>query len=206
VSRGTRGGGATPRGRVGGTGIAQWHTMSSIPHAADPAHTDARRGWDLLVLEHMKCQAWDRILFVECGDGWIAEECWRRAVRAYVRGLDTSARHVEAARRLRQVPGKLEFDTWDGHSLPVPDGGFDRVMAACMTLERWDPRALVQGVLRALRPDGDAYLLHAGSDAAELRRTLELAGLVELREVAQSDDGSVAFTHARAAKLAERIP
>ena len=70
-------------------------------------------------------------------------------------------------------------------------------MAVCMTVEPWNPRALVQGVRRALRPDGDAYWLHAGSDAGELRRTLELAGLVQLRELARTADGGLAFTHAR---------
>ena len=97
--------------------------MSSIPHVADPAHSDARRGWDLLVLEHMKFQAWDRILFVECGDGWIAEECWRRAVRAYVRGLDTSARHVEAPASSARCPGSSSSTRGTDAACPFPTAG-----------------------------------------------------------------------------------
>src|SRR5437588_786389 len=38
---------------------------------------------------------------MQCGDGWIVEEAWRRAQRAYVCGLDTSPAQVERARRLR---------------------------------------------------------------------------------------------------------
>ena len=98
----------------------------------------------------MRLQAWDRILFVECGDGWIAEECWRRAARAYVFGVDRSSRQVAAARQLRQVPGKLEFDTWDGSRLPVPDSGFDRVMARCVPIAPGDAAALMREVQRAL--------------------------------------------------------
>jgi SAM-dependent methyltransferase len=172
--------------------------MSSSPQTAPPAQSDSRRAWDLLVLDHMKVQAWDRILFVECGDGWIAEECWRRAVRAYVRGLDRSGPHVEAARQLRQVPGKLEFDTWDGHSLPVSGGAFDRVMVVCAPVEAWDLQRLMHEIRRTLRPDGDAYVLHAVPEAAEVRRSLAVAGLTGLRELAVPDDRSVVFTHARA--------
>src|SRR2546430_9635072 len=64
--------------------------MTSHPVVLDTVDVPARRGLDLLVLDHVRIQAWDRILFVECGDGWIAEEAWRRALRAYVCGLDTS--------------------------------------------------------------------------------------------------------------------
>src|SRR2546421_1932800 len=139
--------------------------MTSHPVVLDTVDVPARRGLDLLVLDHMRLQAWDRILFVECGDGWIAEECWRRAARAYVFGVDRSSRQVAAARQLRQVPGKLEFDTWDGSRLPVPDSGFDRVMARCVPVAPGDAAALMREVQRALRPDRDAYLLHAVSDA-----------------------------------------
>jgi len=146
----------------------------------------------------MRLQAWDRILFVECGDGWIAEECWRRAARAYVFGVDRSSRQVAAARQLRQVPGKLEFDTWDGSRLPVPDSGFDRVMARCVPVAPGDAAALMREVQRALTPDGDAYLLHAVSDAADLGRSLARAGLTDLRELGRSDDRSRMLTRARA--------
>jgi len=33
-----------------------------------------QRAFDLRVLEHVRIKAWDRLLFVECGDGWLVEE------------------------------------------------------------------------------------------------------------------------------------
>jgi len=33
-----------------------------------------RRAVDLRVLEQVTIKAWDRLLFVECGDGWLVEE------------------------------------------------------------------------------------------------------------------------------------
>src|SRR5256886_10932267 len=103
--------------------------MSPRRVAATPLTGDARRASDLLVLDRVRIRAWDRILFVQCGDGWIVEEAWRRAGRAYVCGLDTSDADVALATQLREVPGKVEFKMWDGQCLPVADRAFDRVVA-----------------------------------------------------------------------------
>ena len=50
-------------------------------------------------------------MFVQCGDGWIAEEAWRRVLKGFACGLDTSPRQVARASELRGVPGKLENKT-----------------------------------------------------------------------------------------------
>jgi len=44
--------------------------------------------------------------FVECGDGWLVEEAWRRLGKGSVWGLSTSRQLVELAVRLRAVPGR----------------------------------------------------------------------------------------------------
>jgi SAM-dependent methyltransferase len=148
------------------------------------------------VLDRVTIQAWDRILFVECGDGWIAEEAWRRAVRAYVCGLDTSVDEVERAKQLREVRGKLDFMPWDGRTLPVPDAGFNRVVALfappppCAT--RW-----LRDVRRVLRAEGEAYLLHPLTADAELRLTLAQTGWADVSELARTEDNSAVLVRAR---------
>src|SRR5256885_3887969 len=108
--------------------------MSQPLAAAINPDRDLQRGLDLLVLDAMRIQAWERLLFLQCGAGWIVEEAWRRALRVYACGLDTSPALVARATELRGVPGKLEFRTWDGQRLPCPDGSF-RSLVSTFALE-----------------------------------------------------------------------
>ncbi len=58
------------------TGLAASSAVS--PHqltvAAPGEALGRQRAFDLRVLEHVRIKAWDRLLFVECGDGWLVEE------------------------------------------------------------------------------------------------------------------------------------
>lgn len=165
--------------------------MTSHPVVLDTVHAPARHGLDLLVLDHVRIQAWDRILFVECGDGWIAEEAWRRALRAYVCGVDTSLDQVERARQLREVRGKLEFLPWDGRTLPVPDAEFNRVVAILGAASRQHAAGLLRDVRRVLRVGGEAYLLHPTTGDAELRLALAQGGWADVCELARSGDDAL---------------
>lgn len=73
----------------------------SQPAAIVEAAREPRRDLELFVLDAITIQAWDRLLFVGCGDGWIVEEAWRRAVRAYACGVDVSPELVTRAAALR---------------------------------------------------------------------------------------------------------
>ncbi len=143
--------------------------MNTAPMNSDHLTLDivnavgGRRALDLLVLNQLRIEAWDRLLFLECGDGWIAEEAWRRAPRACACGLDISPVHIELARQLREVPGKLEFKTWDGWRLPFPERGFDRVVAIFAVARSDDPTGLLRELHRVMRPDGEVYVLNAVS-------------------------------------------
>jgi len=156
---------------------------------------EGRRALDLFVLDRVKIQAWDRTLFLQCGDGWIVEEAWRRAVRAYVCGLDTSDADVALATQLREVPGKVEFKTWDGRCLPVPDRAFDRVVAILPPLDA--TAALIRDLGRVLRTNGDLYLVYASSVDGDVRDALAQAGWLRAREIARSGDELVVLLHAR---------
>jgi ubiquinone/menaquinone biosynthesis C-methylase UbiE len=171
--------------------------MTSQPLALDTAELPARRGLDLLVLDLVRIQAWDRILFVECGDGWIAEEAWRRALRAYVCGLDTSVAQVERAKQLREVGGKLEFMPWDGRTLPVPDAVFNRVVAIFSPAPPQPTPGVLRDLRRVLRAEGEAYLLHPAAGDADLRLTLAQAGWTDVCELARSQDDSAVLVRAR---------
>ena len=157
-----------------------------------------RRALDLLVLDQLRIEAWHRLLFVECGDGWIVEEAWRRAPRAYACGLDRSRAHVELARRLREVPGRLEFGIWDGCRLSLPDRGFDHVMTSFPLAGPAASASWLHEVHRVLRPSGDLYVLNAVSSDTECRRALAEAGFAAIRELTRSH-GQTAVLHARAA-------
>jgi len=173
--------------------------MTSHPVVLDTVHVPARRALDLLVLDRVRIQAWDRILFVECGDGWIAEEASRRALRAYVCGLDTSLDQVERARQLREVRGKLEFMPWDGRTLPVRDAEFNRVVAILAGALPQQGAGLLRDVRRVLRGGGEAYLLHPTTGQAELRVTLAQAGWTDVCELARSDDDGAILLRAQCA-------
>ena|ERR687888_2295932 len=171
----------------------------SAAQLASAAATDvgAQRALALGVLDSVRLRAWDRVLFVECGDGWIVEEAWRRAVRAYACGLDTSAAQIERAREMREVPGKLEFRVWDGRTLPVADAGFDRIVLTVGHLVVSDAVALIPEARRALRADGELYVLHSTTGHAALQEALTQAGLADARELLRSDDQTAVLVRAR---------
>ncbi|HEV2750274.1 MAG TPA: class I SAM-dependent methyltransferase [Gemmatimonadales bacterium] len=123
------------------------------------AEREPQRDLDLFVLDAITMQAWDRLLFVGCGDGWIVEEAWRRAVRAYACGVDTSPDLVARAAELRGVPGRLDFMTWDGQRLPSEHGSFQRVIALFALQTPRGPASTLAEIHRVLEPSGHLYLL-----------------------------------------------
>src|SRR5256886_1301208 len=132
-----------------------------------------RRAVDLRVLEQVTIKAWDRLLFVECGDGWLVEEAWRRLGKGCVCGLSTSRPLVDLAVRLRGVPGGVEFKWWDGERFPFPNGSFDRVMSCVPSACYVEPVVVLREMARVLRPDGDASLLESDGATPEASEALD---------------------------------
>src|SRR2546430_8713617 len=128
------------------------------------------RSPELAIVDELRIWGGERLLFVECGDGLVAEEAWRRIAKGYVCGLDRSARLVALATRLRGVPGKLEFKTWDGRCVPCPDGFFDAVVSWC-DVRRWPkPVAVLRELRRVVRSDGQVYLVEANGGGGPAAR------------------------------------
>jgi ubiquinone/menaquinone biosynthesis C-methylase UbiE len=141
------------------------------------------------LLDELKIQAWQRMLFLECGDGWIVEEAWRRARRGYICGVDTSAALVARATEIRGVPGALEFKTWNGSRLPYPDACFQRVISTLALECCANPHELCAEMRRVLQPGGDVYLLELQQSAARVKNSL----MVMLQQVGFHDVGEFTF-------------
>ncbi len=162
----------------------------------DVALARSQRDDELCLLEAVRIRGGERLLFIECGDGWVAEEGWRRMVKGQVCGLDRSLRRIALAARLRGVPGKLEFKTWDGATVPYPDARFD-VAVLQHDVRRWPTSARVlREAGRVVRPGGDVYLTETRAPAAmqgmpEWLPLVSQAGLV-LHDVRAVGAGRVA--------------
>jgi ubiquinone/menaquinone biosynthesis C-methylase UbiE len=156
---------------------------------------------DLVLLEAVRIRGWERLLFIECGDGWVAEEGWRRMAKGYVCGLDRSSQQIALAARLRGVPGRLEFGTWDGCAVPYPDGRFDAVVLQG-DVRRWSrPERVLRETGRVARPGGAVYLTETRAPVKhgtpEWSSLLAAAGLV-LQDVRVAGEGRIArILHAR---------
>src|ERR1700747_2938221 len=172
----------------------QQATLTADRATLAPTDPEGRRALDLFLLDRVKIQAWDRMLFVQCGDGWIVEEAWRRAVRAYVCGLDTSDADIALATQLREGPGKVEFKRGTGQCLPVADHAFARAVATLAPAQA--TTALIRDLSRVLRKNGDVYLLYPVAADGDIRTTLAQAGWREAREVARGGDEVVVLIHA----------
>jgi SAM-dependent methyltransferase len=73
-------------------------------------------------------------------------------------GVDRSSKLVALAARLWDVPGRLEFQTWDGRHLPHPDGWFDSVVSQS-DVRRWpQPVSVLRELRRVVRRGGEVYL------------------------------------------------
>jgi ubiquinone/menaquinone biosynthesis C-methylase UbiE len=108
---------------------------------------DAR---ELLVLTQASLRAWDRVLWLSCGDGWGPEEAWRRMRKGYVCGLDRSLEQVSQAHQLRAVPHTLEFRCWDGCAVPWPARSFNHVISCEAISASPHPETLVSEISRVL--------------------------------------------------------
>lgn len=158
--------------------------MSQSSVVLDPT-SDPRRHWDLRLLDVARIRAWERLLFVQCGDGWIVEEAWRRLLKGVACGLDTDPANIARATELRGVPGKLEFKTWDGARLPCPTQAFHRVLSTFALEGCGDPAGLLREMHRVLQPGGELFLLelHRHPGGTAFTAALQLAGFHESQEL-----------------------
>jgi ubiquinone/menaquinone biosynthesis C-methylase UbiE len=174
-----------------------------------------RRELDLILLDQVRIEAFTRLLFVECGDGWIAEEAWRRTKKGYACGVDSSPELIARAAAQRGVPGMLEFGTWDSQRLPWPNGSFHLVISTFALERTADAISALEEMRRVLRPGGDLYLLEldraagllSDPDTPLLLSALGRAGFGKTRELLRREVSSNGLgTHVRAWRASVAAP
>ena len=93
-----------------------------------------------------------------CGTGVAARQiALRPEFSGQVVGIDLSPYLVEAARRLAEeegLAGQVEFRTGDTHSLEIPDGEFDAVVAHTLLSHVDNPLTVVKEAARVVKPGG----------------------------------------------------
>ena len=147
------------------------------------AARELARERDLRFLDVVRIHAFERLLFVGCGDGWIAEEAWRRGLRVYVCGLDASPDLIAHAAALRGLPGKLDFQTWDERRLPFANGSFERVFSIFALRRAPDAATVLEEMRRVLAPGGELCLLERAESSDGPRGDAAPAFAAALRRV-----------------------
>jgi SAM-dependent methyltransferase len=112
-----------------------------------------------LVREALAVRAGHRVLDVGCGPGFLSEEILAEVGgRGAVVGIDSSTAMLGVAARRCQGMANAAFLEGEATSLPVDDGGFDRVLCVQVLEFVADVPAALAELHRALRPGGRALV------------------------------------------------
>lgn len=160
--------------------------VNGLPSVISGAPT-SRRDLDACILDQVQLRAFDRSLCLECGDGWVVEEAWRRTRRGYACGVDRSETLIARANASRAVPGGIEFKAWDGRQLPYPEGSFHVVLALSAPASHPELVNLLAEMQRVLQRGGEMHFVDANGAldngdqpiGSELIDTLTWAGFQE---------------------------
>lgn len=137
-------------------------------------------------LDAMDIDSCRSVLDLGCGTGVAARSIARReSFTGRITGLDVSPYLVAAAKRLSEQEGighVIDFRAGDSHSLGLPDGAFDAVVAHTLISHVEDPPAVLREMARVVRLggtiavfDGDyASIAFGGDDAVKGKADDEL--------------------------------
>jgi SAM-dependent methyltransferase len=102
------------------------------------------------------------VLEIGCGTGAMARALLRRDdFTGRVLGVDQSALFIHAAQRFAQQEGvmaRVEFRVADAHHLELPPASFDAVIAHTLISHVRDPLAVLQEMVRMVKPGGRVVL------------------------------------------------
>lgn len=154
------------------------------------------------LLSALQIRAEDRVLDLGCGTGWTTALV--ATIGAEATGVDISARAIDIARGgyvSNATPGRLRFESYNGHTIDAPDGYFDFVILFDALHHIPNPVAILSEIFRVLGPHGvvgfaEPGLGHSSSvtalqeasldiqegevDPEQLRRTARAIGFNEL--------------------------
>ncbi|MGZ4936814.1 MAG: class I SAM-dependent methyltransferase [Halobacteriota archaeon] len=126
-------------------------------------HSSPQHQWALDLIRTLTFVGDERVLDVGCGDGKISAELATRVPNGSVLGIDSSRAMIHFAQG--KFPparfGNLRFQHGDATHLMFCDE-FDLVISFAALHWIQDHRAVLQGIKRALRPDGRVILQFGG--------------------------------------------
>ena len=131
--------------------------------------SEAQQLWAAELLSRIDIQGFERILDIGCGDGKITAKVADLVPEGSVLGIDSSAAMVAfaAERHPPEEHPNLLFEKGDARNLDF-DGEFDLVVSFAALHWVSDHRPVLQGIRRALRPGGRAFLQFGGRGNAAL--------------------------------------
>ncbi len=109
---------------------------------------------------HFRLRQGDRVLDAGCGSGrLIPLICAAVGPQGSLVELDFAPDMVNIARG-KAKNGRVEFIVGDAHSLPMPDGDFDKVIALALLPHLDDRGAALKEFRRVLKPGGMLVIAH----------------------------------------------
>lgn len=139
--------------------------------AADYAHSSsAQQQWARELIAKLQLKGCETLLDIGSGDGKITAEIASMLTAGSVLGIDNSPDMVERARAHfpRDVHPNLEFRQVDATQLPF-ENDFDVIFSNATLHWVHDPRPVLQGISRSLKPHGKVILQMGGQgNAAEV--------------------------------------
>lgn len=141
-------------------------------------------GYREAYLDRLNLAQAQTVLDIGCGTGIVARAVAQRGeFGGRILGVDQSPALIEAGRRLavaEGVDGRINFRVADVHSLDVPDGSVDAVVAHTLISHVLDPLLILRESRRVLRPggvlavfDGDYATWAFGCEDHALARAME---------------------------------
>lgn len=135
-------------------------------------------------LDAMKIDSCGTVLDLGCGTGVVTRAIAQRSgFSGRVSGIDLSPYFIASAKAFSEqesVAEGVEFLVGDSHSLKLPDGAFDAVIAHTLVSHVTDPVAVLSEMARIVKPggsiavfDGDFASLTFGNDDAEQGKAIE---------------------------------
>ncbi len=109
-------------------------------------------------LDAMPIESAQTVLDLGCGTGVVARTiASRQGFHGHVTGIDLSPYLIEVGARLAAEEGvedRVSFQTGDSLGLDLPDASFDAVVAHTLMNHVDDPLAVIQEIVRVLKPGG----------------------------------------------------
>ena len=113
------------------------------------------------LLDTVRIDPGHRVLDIGCGAGQTTRDAARLATEGSVLGVDLSSQMLDVARRVAEEERltNVSFVRADAQVYPFTEASFDVALSRAGSMFFGDPAAAFSNIARALRPDGELFLL-----------------------------------------------